>query len=240
MSPYEYLNNSRNKLDSMMQDSVSINVKLRSAIDVASRFDILNQISGANRINNYNLGFEHTRIDFSKFLESISLPRINRYDIDHFFSEQHHVKIKAQIAHRDFLRSGFIAKEISLNSSIEDLTGDLGMSSDKFKIFMPLEREMGDYDKIIHSIFQNIREEREHTSLGEKIAYQLSNIYRSLIELKAISNVIQVLTENIGFLLAKFKKSLRNLRLFFKRQHSFHFKNLDDYHATGFNPSVIG
>lgn len=66
-----------------------------------------------------------------------------------------------------------------------------------------------------------------------------SDWYAGFIErLEDILNakrVLRVLSSRINFLLISIKKLLRNLRQIFTRQHSFHFKNLDDYHDTSFN-----
>lgn len=50
-------------------------------------------------------------------------------------------------------------------------------------------------------------------------------------------SILQVVLHRLNFLLNTVKKLLRNLRQLFAKQHSFHFKNLDDYHDYSFNLS---
>ena len=61
-----------------------------------------------------------------------------------------------------------------------------------------------------------------------------------LVKLEAVRNakkLLRALTRQVNFLLNLVKKRLRNLRQVFTKLHSFHFKNLDDYHSTDLNLS---
>lgn len=59
----------------------------------------------------------------------------------------------------------------------------------------------------------------------------------SILEAKRL---LKALSKKIDFLLNLLKKRLRNLRQFFKKQHSFHFKNLDDYHSSALTSVLVG
>lgn len=56
-------------------------------------------------------------------------------------------------------------------------------------------------------------------------------------ELEGAKRLLKALSRRKAFILNKIKNGLRNLRMLFKKLHSFHFKNLDDYHSTNLNLS---
>ena len=49
-------------------------------------------------------------------------------------------------------------------------------------------------------------------------------------EIRILLNLIKSLQKEINLIQSELRKELRDLRKFFTDYHSFHFKNLDDYH----------
>ena len=58
-----------------------------------------------------------------------------------------------------------------------------------------------------------------------------SRLSRDFLDIKNSKRIIRSLENKIKSILVNIRKLLRNFKEVYKRQHSFHFKNLDDYHA---------
>lgn len=69
--------------------------------------------------------------------------------------------------------------------------------------------------------------------------YDLAELLEELKEIKQQYKLVHVLQKKIDFVLNKIKKRLRNLRETFTKNHSFHFKNLDDYHPVTLVNTII-
>lgn len=71
---------------------------------------------------------------------------------------------------------------------------------------------------------------------------ELYNVYRDYVdiivdeynEIRKQINFLRSLSKQIAYLFNLLKKTLRNLRQIFTKNHSFPFKNLDDYHSQSF------
>lgn len=68
--------------------------------------------------------------------------------------------------------------------------------------------------------------------------------YRQLLRkweaVEDAKRLLRVLSRKVDFLIGQLNKTLRNLRHVFTKLHSFHFKNLDDYHSTNLNLRLQG
>ena len=109
--------------------------------------------------------------------------------------------------------------------------------------------KLNDYDDYRSRIAQFIHEcnsssRNLHVSSNDYCLDDWSEWYLELIE--KIEDVLRAkrlynaLSKEFLFLVRVIKKGLRNLRQLFHKQHSFHFKNLDDYHDTILNLNLIG
>ncbi|WP_299222195.1 hypothetical protein [uncultured Aquimarina sp.] len=83
--------------------------------------------------------------------------------------------------------------------------------------------------KRVKRLTDNIRIEKyRYYNPSDEI--DLLELLEELKEVKKQYKLVQVLKKQIDFVLNGIKKRLRNLREAFTKTHSFHFKNLDDYH----------
>ncbi|WP_338356923.1 hypothetical protein [Yeosuana marina] len=62
-------------------------------------------------------------------------------------------------------------------------------------------------------------------------AYSYARLSQDFGEIKNSKRLIRSFENRIKSILGNIRKRLRNFKEVYKRQHSFHFKNLDDYHA---------
>jgi hypothetical protein len=62
-------------------------------------------------------------------------------------------------------------------------------------------------------------------------AYSYARLSQDFSEIKNSKRRIRSFENRIKSILGNIRKRLRNFKEVHKRQHSFHFKNLDDYHA---------
>jgi hypothetical protein len=62
-------------------------------------------------------------------------------------------------------------------------------------------------------------------------AYSYARLSQDFSEIKHSKKLIRSFENRIKSILGNIRKRLRNFKEVYKRQHSFHFKNLDDYHA---------
>lgn len=62
-------------------------------------------------------------------------------------------------------------------------------------------------------------------------AYSYARLSQDFSEIKNSKRLIRSFENRIKSILGNIRKRLRNFKEVYKRQHSFHFKNLDDYHA---------
>ncbi|CAH8294171.1 hypothetical protein EV196_108244 [Mariniflexile fucanivorans] len=63
-------------------------------------------------------------------------------------------------------------------------------------------------------------------------AYVRVQISQDFNEIRNSKRLVRTLEGRIKSILGNIRKNLRNYKDVFKRQHSFHFKNLDDYHSS--------
>jgi hypothetical protein len=66
---------------------------------------------------------------------------------------------------------------------------------------------------------------------GDLDAFIHAQIFQDFNDIRNSSRLIRTLEGKIKSILGNIRKNLRNYKEIFKRQHSFHFKNLDDYHS---------
>lgn len=62
-------------------------------------------------------------------------------------------------------------------------------------------------------------------------AYIRIQISKDFNDIRNSKRLVRTLEGRIKSILGNIRKNLRNYKEVFKRQHSFHFKNLDDYHS---------
>lgn len=86
-------------------------------------------------------------------------------------------------------------------------------------------------------ILKAVRDLSENLTIhyGNNLSLFDVDLHEILAEIKEVRKqckLVQVLKKQIDFVLNQIKKRLINLREFFTKTHSFHFKNLDDYHSS--------
>ena len=62
-------------------------------------------------------------------------------------------------------------------------------------------------------------------------AYSYARLSQDFSEIKNSKRLIRSFENRIKCILGNIRKRLRNFKEVYKRQHSFHFKNLEDYHS---------
>jgi hypothetical protein len=62
-------------------------------------------------------------------------------------------------------------------------------------------------------------------------AYSYATLSRDISDINNSKRRIRSFENRIKCILGNIRKKLRNYKEIFRRQHSFHFKNMDDYHA---------
>ena len=106
-----------------------------------------------------------------------------------------------------------------------------------------LEKEIEEFNKIIAEALKS--KNAEHADLWKysdselfemAVRHNISlnsylNIVHSYSRIKTNTKLLKNLNKLAKKILSFIEKSLRNLKIFHRRNHSFHFKNLDDYHS---------
>jgi len=182
-----------------------------------------------------------------KFLEKFSIEtnskKISRFIIDKQTAERLHDQIEMEI--QEILsniqeRSKFLKLIQSNKKEIRQLIKDGHELSDLESLKESLIRSEGDSVDIEGLDMEDLDMEASvPISRGFHISMSswLRKIQEKYADLEKTKKLIRALSRQITFLLNKIKKSLRNLREVYTTHHSFHFKNLDDYHSTNLNLS---
>ena len=128
--------------------------------------------------------------------------------------------------------------DVKAHRSKSDLVdGAISIDSTKFISLDDIERcQLPLKDLDYESLFSQVRLDKLYSLEIDPLA-----VYARLVQkfesIEGTKRLIKVISKQINFLVSLIKKRLRNLRQVFTKLHSFHFKNLDDYHSTDLNLS---
>lgn len=140
------------------------------------------------------------------------------------------------IALKNYAELELKKKEESLQARIDKITPPEIVIDDNIRESV---RKLADSLIIDSSKFEPFARAFENIStlyISNKDYYEeYLEILRQYQDVKKIAKFVRSISKQIKFKLNLTKKRLRNLREIFTKQHSFHFKNLDDYHDASFN-----
>lgn len=134
--------------------------------------------------------------------------------------------------------------ELDLERKFDELSIDFGVgSSVKIEEISLLKKlstlcieDLEGYLGDLKSVYDEVTTRSSSLSEGSK---RYDEFLKRVEDILGVKRLLKVLSKTINFRLDLVKKRLRNLREIFTKQHSFHFKNLDDYHSTSFNLSFL-
>lgn len=128
--------------------------------------------------------------------------------------------------------------EFDLERKIDDFQEfAINPELDSISDWYGLEPETFDFDRVF-CVFSNCYYINDFC-IPKQIDWYVEFIAK-LEDIAKAKKLLKILSTRINFLLGLIKKRLRNLRQIFTKLHSFHFKNLDDYHSTALTSNLVG
>lgn len=136
---------------------------------------------------------------------------------------------------KKYAGSGFIHDDISMNNllvekSIEEvnLKNSLRSLANSVKEFLGTKDAIECYIDFSKVKLEDLHELFNRHSLDTYSCAQIAHDYESL---KASKDRLMAINHRIKIILNKIRQLGRSLKEHFTKNHSFHFKNLDDYHS---------
>lgn len=198
--------------------------------------DIKNHLSGPDFIcikNEYNYLSNNNRL-INSYKNNFSHFNFTNVNEKEYFSSNTKPIFNCSNFKVNWYRSGINYKDISVKNLIfEKSIEEINIKNSAHRLAINLRKIANSLD-LAEVDFTEVKFKQIHTILYKNSidTYSCANIFNDFEILKISKNKLRTIKGFIKIAINKFPQLVRNLKKHFTKNHSFHFKNLDDYHSS--------